>query len=262
MRPVPTRVWAALALLVITSPCLAASPVSVVMGASRDGTLHELQKKVDRLVGPGRINVRTDYLGARTGDPDPWFWLNPGRAMELTLVDRKSPHGSVGWYAERGVTPVLDGVDDAVVLEGWQFKGSSSAFRLPTSVERFGIFVVQRAVVGAGVAAGTAALEESATFEEFTTFSNRLWNDPGDSGTGATHAPFDGDMQMLVYDISRWVGPQTWLVACESSDSGRHVGHGLDDTDNDFSDVLLTISGVGTTPTVGTSFGRLKSRFR
>jgi hypothetical protein len=67
---------------------------------------------------------------------------------------------------------------------------------------------------------------------------------------------------MLVYDISRWVGPQTWLIACETSDSGSNIGHGADDSDNDFSDLLFTVSGVSTTPTSQTTFGRLKSRFR
>jgi hypothetical protein len=97
---------------------------------------------------------------------------------------------------------------------------------------------------------------------DFMACTNRLWNSPGPLGQGAQHAPYDGDIQMLVYDISRWVGPQTWLIACETSDSGANVGHGPDDADNDFSDFLFTVSGVGTTPTVNTTFARLKSRFR
>jgi hypothetical protein len=43
-------------------------------------------------------------------------------------------------------------------------------------------------------------------------FSNRLFNDLGPSGAGAIHAPFDGDVQFLVFDISTFTAPYTWLV--------------------------------------------------
>ena len=75
MRLVPLRAWAAFALLLVTAlPAVAAAPVSVSIGPSRDGVLHDLQRVVDRYFGPGRIDVRTGYIGARAGDPDPWMW--------------------------------------------------------------------------------------------------------------------------------------------------------------------------------------------
>jgi hypothetical protein len=67
----------ALALLALAAPLFAASPVPVRVGRSRDGALQDLQHKVDLMVGPGRVNVQTDFLGARAGDADPWFWINP-----------------------------------------------------------------------------------------------------------------------------------------------------------------------------------------
>lgn len=251
MRPVPVRLWATLALLALASPALAASPLPLATGSSREGALHDLQKKLDRFVGVGRVNARTDYIGARPGDPDPWFWLNPGRSMVVTLVDRESPQARIGWYCEEASCPTLDGAGDAVLLEKTTMRGDPRAFRLPAGITRFGFFLTT-----------TSAGRGLAPVEEFTTFTNRVWNSPGPAGTGALHAPYDGDIQMLVYDISRWVGPQTWLIACESSDSGANVGHGPSDSDNDFSDFLFTVSGVGVTPAKGATFGQLKSRFR
>ncbi len=251
MRPVPLGVLAALALLTVAGPCLAASPIPLVLSGSREGALYDLQKKLDRFVGAGRIQARTDYVGARPGDPDPWVWVNPGKPMLLTLLDRKSPHARIGWYAEGFGVPALDGVDDAVVLDRNAMRGDPQTFRVPASIPRFGFFVALDGVgTGAPVSGG------------FTTFTNRMWNSPGPNGTGAMHEPYDGDIQMLVYDISRWAGPQTWLVACEASDSGARIGHGPDDSDNDFTDFLFTVTGVGITPTKGVTFGDLKSRFR
>jgi hypothetical protein len=250
MRPVPARVWVMLACLVAT-PAWAAS--TNPLAASHDGLLQELQKKLDRHVGAGRVDARTDFIGAKPGDPDPWYWLNPGRAMVVTLVERESPLVRIGWYAEDGLPPVIDGALDQVVFENATMRGATRLFRLPAGVKRFGFYLRQAPRVEHG------ALHVGA---EFTTYTNRLWNSPGTAGSGAMHAPWDGDVQMLVYDVSRWAGPQTWLIACESSDSGAPIGHGPDDTDNDYSDFLFTVSGVGATPTIGTTFGQLKSRFR
>lgn len=250
MRPVPVRVWAAFALLSLAQPCLAVSPLSVIVGPSRDGALNDLQKKLDRYVGAGRLNARTDFIGARTGDPDPWFLVNPSRPMVVTMIDRKSSQARIGWYAEGGV-PLLDGVS-GVIFEKAVQRGDARAVRLPASVSRFGFFITSSTPGKGGYSAA----------REITSYSNRFLNPPGPDGTGARHAPYDGDVQMLVYDISHWVGPQTWLVACELSDSGSNIGQGPDDSDNDFSDFLFTVSGVSTTPTAQTTFGQLKSRFR
>lgn len=248
MRLPQLSAWAALALLVAVHPSHAAAPVPLVMGTSRDGSLHELQRKVDHFLGPGRVDVRRDFVGARPGDPDPWFWVNPGHVISLQVVDRKSPNFVIGWYAEAPACPALDGEQDGVVLERWRTTDMPAPLRLPRSVERFGFYVVDSHPTEGG--------------EAVTLWTNRTFNTPGPDGIGAEHAPFDGDVQMLVYDVSRWLGPRSWLVACEVSDSGRRVGHGEDETDNDYSDVLFTVSGVGVTPTLPSSFGRVKAMFR
>ena len=251
MRPVPLRVWVALALLTITCPAFAASPLPLTIGTSRDGSLHDLQRKLDRYFGAGRIQASADFIGAKAGDPDPWAWANANRSLSISILDRKVPHLRVGWYAEAGACPVLDGVEDEVLLDRQWNRGSARSFSLPAGVSRFGFFVSQSATpFGLGSSGG------------FTTYSNRLWNSPGPLGLGALHAPFDGDIQMLVYDISRWAGPDTWLVACESSDSGAYVGHGPDESDNDYSDLLFIVSGAGATPARGASFGQIKARYR
>ena len=253
MRCVRLRAWAALALLVAAVPASAISPVSVTIGTSRDGTLHDLQKVVDRYLGVGRIDVRRDYIGARAGDPDPWTWTTvPGKAVVLNLIDRKYAVGTIGWYREGAGMPRLDGVDDGLVFERWRLHGIPSALRLPPGVRSFGFYVTRDP--GGGAIDGDN--------EAYTYFTNRKFNAPGPHGTGAVHAPWDGDAQMLVYDVSRWLGPDTWLVACEYSDSGDPLGTGDGQSDNDYSDIVFTVEGVGVTPTLGTSFGRLKALFR
>jgi hypothetical protein len=247
MRYSLPRVWVALALLALAAPQFAAAPVPVVVGRSRDGALQDLQHKVDALLGPGRVNVRTDYLGAKAGDPDPWFWVNPGRPIEMTLVDRKSPSYVVGWYNECGVEPEIDGVDDALVLDRVRLRGVRVGFQVPRAVARFGFYLSQTNP-GAGLS----------TFRHCT---NRTFNTPGCRGEEPSQPPFDGDPQMLVYDISRWAGPQTWLVAGEIDDAGIRMGHGDGECDHDYSDVLFTVTGVSVTPTLHSTFGKLKQLF-
>lgn len=253
MRHALIRTWAALALLIAATPALATSPVPVIMGPSRDGAMHDLQRVVDRLVGPGRVDVTHDYVGAKPGDPDPFTWKNLGRPLEVTLVDRKSSHGILGWYREEGTVPVIDGVDDGVVFENWRRRGARTLVRIPAAVAQFGFYVVREGGRG----------DEHADDGTYYYFTNRTLNDLGPHGHGALHEPWDGDAQMLVYDVSRWLGTDTWLVSCEYSDSGCPVGHDLDDSDNDFSDILFLVSGVSaTTPTRGITFGHLKALYR
>lgn len=253
MRCVRLQAWAALALLVAAVPAFAVSPVPVTIGSSRDGVLHDLQKVVDRFLGPSRIDVRADYIGAHAGDPDPWTWSAvPGKAVVLNLIDRKYPMGTIGWYREGTGTPKIDGVDDGPLFERWQLHGIHSTLRLPSTVTRFGFYVTRDP--------GGAAIDGDN--EAYTYFTNRKLNAPGPHGTGAIHAPWDGDVQMLVYDLSRWMGPDSWLVACEYSDSGDPLGMGPGESDNDYTDIVFTVEGVGVTPTLGTSFGRLKALFR
>ena len=254
MRLVPHRAWAALALLLVTTlPAAAASPVSVTIGRSRDGVLWDLQRIVDKAFGPGRIDVRNDYIGAHAGDPDPWVWSTvPGKGIMMTLIAKKHPNGTLGWYCEQGTVPPLNGLGDGVVLERSRLRAVPTSLRLPSTVRRFGFYVEREP--------GSTFIDGDASANAY--FSNRTYNDVGAHGAGACHAPYDGDVQMLIYDIGRLTAPDTWLVAVEYSDSGDPVGTQDGQSDNDFSDFVFTISGVGVTPTQSTTFGRLKALYR
>ena len=254
MRLVPHRAWAALALLLVTSlPATAASPVSVTIGRSRDGVLWDLQRVVDKAFGPGRIDVRNDYIGAHAGDPDPWMWTTvPGKAIVMTLIAKKHPNGTLGWFCDQGTPPLLNGTGDGVVLERSRLRAAPTTLRLPSTVRRFGFFVEREP--------GSTDIDGDGQANVY--FSNRMYNDMGAHGAGALHAPFDGDVQMLVYDIGRLTAPDTWLVAVEYSDTGDATGTQDGQSDNDFSDFVFTVTGVGVTPTQATSFGRLKALYR
>jgi hypothetical protein len=256
MRHRHVLAWAALALLMAAAPAFASNPVPIVMGPSRDGSLQELQKKVDHLVGPWHVDVQKDYIGAHAGDPDPWTWANNGaHVISIKLIDRKSPHGVVGWYKETGDVPGIDGVDDAVVFDNRRLRGSQSTLRLPASVKAFGFFIEHEG--------GDDGEDEGQSYRYFT---NRALNDVGPHGRGALHTPWTGgDPQLLVYDVSRWIGPDTWLVACEYSDSGCNVGMGSTDSDNDYSDILFLVTGAGAgsvTPTRTSTFSHVKAMYR
>jgi hypothetical protein len=58
------------------------------------------------------------------------------------------------------------------------------------------------------------------------------------------------------------LGPSTYLVACEASDSGCPVGMGDGESDNDYTDLIYLVSALGATPTRTASFARLKALFR
>jgi len=253
MRSFAIRAWAALALLAVAT-CASAAPFDVIIGPSRDGSLYDLQKKVDHLVGPGRIDVRRDYIGARDGDADPFFWTTvAGHAVNVTLLERKSPHGEIGWYQEGNAEPSIDGVHGGVVLESWRLRGSRAIARIPAGVTRFGFYVEHEG--------GDDTIDEGVTYHYYT---DRSLNNCGPNGHGAIHEPYGGDCQALVYDVSKWMGPNTWLVACEYSDSGAPVGTGPGQTDNDYCDILFTVQAVGggPTPTSRASFGSLKALWR
>lgn len=251
MRHVLLRAWAALALLLAAAPAFAIAPVPVVIGSSRDGALHDLQRKVDKLVGRGRIDVRTDFIGAHPGDPDPFAWDNTGsRVLAVQLVDRKSSHGTIGWYDESAGRAVIDGIGDGIVLDNWRQRGARGIVRVPSYVTRFGFYIDYDGDDSGGDSG------------HYRYFSNRRFNDVGPRGRGAEHAPYDGDVQMLVYDVSPWLGSGTWLVACEYSDSGCPVGFDNGESDNDFADIVFTVSSLLTTPAQSTTFAQIKALYR
>src|SRR5262249_11516788 len=139
-----------------------------------------------------------------------------------------------------------------IACEDWRLRGSRVNVRIPPSVTRFGFYVRHQG--------GDDTTDEGVSYLYYT---NRMLNDAGPNGRGAIHTPWDGDEQALIFDVSRWMGPNTWLVACEYSDSGYPVGIGSGQSDNDYCDILFTVTAVGgTTPTRATSFARVKALWR
>ena len=254
MRHRLIRAWVALALLMAAAPAFATAPVTTVMGPSREVSLRHLQKRIDHLVGPGHVDAATDFIGAHPGDPDPWVWINNGvHAIAVTLIDRESLHGAVGWYEETGRMPVLDGVGDGVVLEGLRVRGARTLVAMPASVKRFGFYVARK---GQGEGKNTG---QTAIF-----FTNHVLN--GLVSQGRDTDPSGTNFRLLVFDVSRWLGADTWLVASHFSDRGNHGGLGDRDDDGDGDDddldILFTVTGLGVTPTHSVSFARVKALYR
>lgn len=230
------------------SPTFAVSPVPVPFGASWDPPAYSLQNIVDAYLGtPGALNVQTDYIGAHAGDLDPWFWVgNTFPALLISEVAGNANINTLGWYEETGVVPVIDGVDDGIVFTGAQGSGSSTVVIMPGSTTRFGFYL-------------DPAPNTPSAHQHF--FTNRFLNDRGPNGAGAVHAPFDGDVQAIVFDVSRWKGPNTWLVCFEDLDAGKPITACCSGTDDDYNDMVFQVSALGATPARTISFGELKTRF-
>jgi hypothetical protein len=231
----------------------AASPLNLPFGTSWDGPSHELQKIVDAYVGaPGAIDAHNDYMGAHAGDPDPWFWLGGSvPVLMITEVAGNAGINDLGWYIENGSKPVIDGVDDGIVFTGASGAGASTMVTFPAAMTRFGFYLNPHRPF-----AGPAG----ASRELF--FTNRMWNDIGYHGQGAAHAPFDGDVQAIVFDVSRWKGPNTWLVCFEDLDAGLPLTSCCSGTDDDYNDMVFQVKSLGATPVRLVSFGQLKARYR
>jgi len=224
----------------------------VAFGTSWDGPSNTLQKIVDARYGAGAIHVTADYVGAHPGDHDPWFWSDRGfSALILREVAGNANRNIVGWYKENGVMPVIDGVDDAIVFDGPAGPGGLPVVvTLGPTVVDFGFYLNPN---------GTRSAPNAPEPECF--FTNRFYNDIGPDGSGALHPPTDGDVQALVYDVSPWSGPNTWLVCFEDLDSGAQPSPCCAGTDNDFNDFVFEVTAVGVTPVAATSFGAIKVRY-
>ncbi len=248
----------ALAALVFLPPgpvpsARAASPVPVVFGTSWDGPGHGLQDVLDAYLGsPGALDAQTGFVGAHAGDPDPWFWVGSGfPALLVTEVAGRAATNELGWYRETFTRPVLDGVDDGVIFTGAESGGTSALVTFPSGTTKFGFYLDTHLTVGS--ASGT---------HDQVFFTNRMLNDAGPYGYAPVHAPFDGDVQALVYDVSRWKGPNTWLVCFEDTDSGLPVQACCNGTDNDFNDLVFQVTAFGASPVRLVSFGALKALYR
>lgn len=229
-----------------------AAVVPVTIGASWDGPSQSLQKIVDARYGVGAINVQTDYMGAHPTDPDPWFWIdNKLSALLVTEVAGNADYNMVGWYEENGSRPVIDGVGDGVIFNGAAAQGAMTYVTFDKPMTRFGFYLNPNGVLDAPFASEP---------EKF--YTNRFDNDLGPGGGPALHAPFDGDVQALIFDVSRFTTPNTWLVCFEDLDAGSNPGAlGSAATDNDYNDFVFEVTAFGATPTVPMTFGALKSKY-
>jgi hypothetical protein len=242
----------ALASSLVLSLLLAGSAhatVPVVFGTSWDGPTHTLQKIIDTRYGAGKINVTTDFIGAHPGDIDPWFWVGSRiSALLVTEVAGNADHNTLGWYTETFTKPTLtrDGLHDGIVFDGPASSGATTVVVFPQALTKFGFFLDPN---------GPVANEPVPSQNVF--FSNRFYN-----GTSAVHAPYDGNVQALVFDLSGVVGANTWLVCFEDRNSGQAVTPCCTGTDNDFNDFVFEFTAYGATPVTPTSFGALKIRYR
>jgi hypothetical protein len=259
-----TRLHSFLAVAVACLFCtMAAAPahavVPVTFGTSWDGPTHELQAIVDGLFGSGQINVHADYIGAHPGDLDPWFWVdNRFSALMITEVAGNADRNTLGWYTESGANhpsppPVLlnDNVHDGVVFDGPASAGATKVVVFPNVATKFGFYLNPN---GPGDAINAPEPEKF--------WTNRFYNDLGPDGSGAIHPPYDGDVQALVFDISKVLGQaNTWLVCFEDLDSGANPGPCCTPTDNDYNDMVFEVTALGATPVQVLSFGELKARY-
>lgn len=235
---------------VLASPALAAAPVPVVFGSSWDPPTESLQQIIDNRYGPGHISVQTDYLGARPGDPDPWFWIdNKLSALIVREVAGNADVNTVGWYEETGTRPLIDGDHDGVIFDGPSGNGASAVVMFDHPMTRFGFYLDP---------GGPEDIPWAPQPERF--FTNRFYNDRGPNGN-ALHVPMDGDAQALVFDVSAFTQPNTWLVCFEDLDAGCTPAPCCYPTDNDYNDFVFEVTAFGATPTVPMTFGALKVKY-
>ena len=252
MRSAIARILSVLALVAGLGASPARAQVPVVFGTSWDGAGNSLQNIINAQYGPGSLNIATDYIGHDAGEPDPFAWTDQHfDALLVREIAGNANRNLVGWYQEDGVQPVIDGVNDGIVFNGPDVAGAARfiVFSNPTT---FGFYMNPNGVLGA-----TNAPEP----EKFHT--NRRFNDAGPNGAGAIHAPANGDVQALVFDLSAVVGvPNTWLVCFEDLDSGAQPGACCGTTDNDFNDFVFEVHALGTTETRAMTMGRVKALYR
>jgi hypothetical protein len=249
-----TAACAALFVCALSAPAPAATPLGVVFGTSWDGAPNDLQHIVDARYGIGHIDVRHDYMGARAGDPDPWFWVGSEvSALFVRAIAGNANRNVLGWYIEPETMapPVIDGVDDGVIWSSAPSVNTSKIVSFDRPARKYGFYLDPN---------GPADAPNAPQPERF--YTNRFYNDAGPGGAGALHAPLDGDVQALVFDVSAWTQPNTWLVCFEDVDSGPDPAPCCVGTDNDFNDLLFEVHALGATPTQVVSFGALKMRYR
>jgi hypothetical protein len=240
-----------LALVLCALPAFAAFPVT--FGSSWDGL--SLQGVLDAEYGAGNINAATDYVGYLVVDPDPYYWEDLGiDGVIIREVAGYDDTNTFGWYKETFSAPTIDGSDDGVVFTGPMVQGQTATVLFPSGLTRFGFYLNPN-----GADDGPNAPEP----EMF--FTNRSYHDLGPNGGGAVNAPFDGDVQVLVYDISALNnGTPTYVLAWEDLDSGAEItpAYSPAGTDNDFQDLVVEITAFSPVPDDVDSWGKVKALYR
>ncbi len=241
--------WVLLFLAVFTP---AHAGARAVIGDSWSTPPNKLQSIIDATYGAGRINVQTDYIGARPGDPDQVVWMSSvWPIMQLREIAGTALRSGFGWYIEAGDEhrPVIEGREDGPVFRNGGSGPATTLLRFRHGGQSVG-FYLHTADAGSG--------QGSHTF-----FTNRSFNDVGPGGRGAMHEPGEGgDIQALIFDVSAWTRPLTWLVCFESRDSGALPGPCCETTDNDYADYVFEVRAESVTPALAPSFGSLKLLYR
>ena len=214
-----------------------------------------LQQVLDDEFGPGVIDAATQYEGFLAGDADPPYWEDLGaQSVIIRELAGNADANILGWYREDLTgAPVIDGVDDGVIFDGPMMGGESTVVDFG-AVTRFGLYLNPN---------GSGDSNNAPEPELF--FTNRGYNDIGPDGTGAVHAPFDGDVQFLVYNVSSQRGVPAYIVAIEDLDSGSEVCNGIFGTtctDNDYNDLVIELRAESPVETEPSSFGAVKSLFQ
>ena len=225
-------------------------PLYVEFGPSSwDGPDYTLQKIVDAQFGPGKIDVQHDYVGAHQGDLTTWFWVGSHiNALMITEIAGNRDHNVLGWYKELGGKPALDGINDGVVFSGLQSNGASNVVTLSND---------NNARVKFGFYLDTSDGHPSDAQPVF--YTNRTFNT-----LATSHAPYGGNVQALVYDVSSVINvPNSWLVCFEDRNTGLPTSATYDPTknDNDYNDLVFIVTALGATPNATLSFGQLKTRY-
>lgn len=243
-----------LVLAVLVVPGLA-NAFDVTFGTSWDNI--PLQQVLDQRYGPGVINVATDYEGHNAGDADPAYWQDLALSgLIIREIAGFANKNTIGWYAETLMSPpVIDGINDGVVFDGTMGAGATVSIAFPNGLTRFGFYLNPN-----GSDAGGAHAPEPERF-----FTNRFYNDKGTNGVAATHAPFNGDPQCLVFNVTHlYAGVPTYVLAWEDLDYGAPITPTYDwsGTDNDFNDLVIEIQAVSPVGVETATWGSVKALFR
>ena len=171
----------------------------------------------------------------------------------------------IGWYAETGQLPLLRGDRAGVVLTTLGLRGGIAPARIPASVKRFGFYIQQQQGESGGYPSRRTSLA----------FTNNLLHDLAPNGIPVGHGLLGGRLQVLVFDVSRWLGAHTWMVAVPAATRSHRSGDGDiasvrddreddgdGDHDHDGSPLLFKVTGLAVTPTLGVTFAEVKSYYR